>query len=105
MDADALIRAAIDQRRLLELTFHDKRRIVEPHDYGIHKGVAKLLSYQVAGASSSPLPNWRWIEVNAISDVRLLDTTFAGGRGDSPGTHHRWDKVFARVKPAGSEDH
>ena len=33
--ADALIRRAIAERRLLKLTLNGRVRIVEPHDYGI----------------------------------------------------------------------
>jgi hypothetical protein len=99
MDVDALIRSAIEHRRLLELIYGNKRRIVEPHDYGIHKGVAKLLAFQVAGDSSGSLPNWRWLGVQSISDIHLLDTTFRGGRPNPSGKHHHWDQLFLRVKP------
>ena len=34
-EVDALLRAAIGQKRLVELVYLDKRRIVEPHDYGV----------------------------------------------------------------------
>ena len=97
---DELLRIAIEQRRLVGLVYNDKPRIVEPHDYGIHKGSIKLLAYQVGGASRGQLPNWRWMEVNLISDVHLLDRTFPGGRPNASGKHHQWDQVFARVKSA-----
>jgi predicted DNA-binding transcriptional regulator YafY len=96
---DKLLRTAIRQTRLLRLRYRDKDRIIEPHDYGIHKGVSKLLSYQVGGSSSSPLPNWRWMETDAISDVQMLDQTFPGGRPTLSGKHQQWDKLFLRVKP------
>jgi hypothetical protein len=94
---DEMIRAAIEQRRLLKLTYLAKPRIVEPHDYGIHKGSVKLLAYQVAGASRNPLPNWRWLDASLIVDVEMLDRTFAGGRPQESGKHHQWDEVFLRV--------
>src|SRR4051812_48465095 len=84
---DELIRTAIDQRRLVQYTYKDKLRIVEPHDYGVHKGIIKLFGYQVRGSSSEPLPNWRWAEVDAISDLSLLDRRFAGGRGAESSKH------------------
>ena len=98
-NVDELLRAAIDQKRLIGLVYLNKPRVVEPHDYGIHRGSVKL-AYQVGGASSRPLPNWRWMEVNSISDVRLLDQTFPGGRPTPSGKHHRWDQLFARVGSA-----
>jgi hypothetical protein len=58
---DELLCAAIEQKRLIELLYLDKRRIVEPHDYGVHNGLIKLLGYQVGGSSSGRLPNWRWM--------------------------------------------
>jgi hypothetical protein len=66
---DEVIRTAIQQKRLVKVTYLGKARIVEPHDYGVHSGTVKLLSYQVAGASSGLLPNWRWMEVDAITAI------------------------------------
>ena len=96
---DTVIRAAIEQKRLVKLVYDSKPRILEPHDYGIHNGSVKLLGYQVGGASSGRLPNWRWLEVNSISDIRMLDRTFPGGRPSPSGKHHQWDQLFLRVKP------
>ena len=75
--------------------------IVEPHDYGIHKGLIKLFGYQVGGSSSQKLPNWRWAEQDLISDIELQDRTFPGGRPTKSGKHHKWDQLFLRVKPPG----
>lgn len=97
---DELLRVAIEHRRLIHLRYRNKERIVEPHDYGMHNGVVKLFGYQVGGASSSPLPNWRWMETALISDLHLLNRTFPGGRPTPSGKHHKWDKLFLRVKPA-----
>jgi predicted DNA-binding transcriptional regulator YafY len=99
---DELLRAAIQQKRLVELIYKEKTRIIEPHDYGVHNGSVKLLGYQVGGSSSGRLPNWRWMEVDSISDLRLLNRTFRGGRPGS-GKHHGWDQLFLRVKPPEDE--
>ena len=99
-DINPLIWAAIEQRRLLRFRYKDRERIVEPHDYGIHNGVIKLFGYQVGGSSSHKLPDWRWAEQDLISDIQLLDRTFPGGRPTRSGKHHKWDKLFIRVKPA-----
>lgn len=95
-----MLRTAIANRRLLRLHYQGRERIVEPHDYGRHNGVIKLLAWQVGGASSGPLPNWRWMDAAQISGVEILDTTFPGGRPTATGKHHRWDEVFLRVRPA-----
>ncbi|MEP6716962.1 MAG: hypothetical protein ABJC09_15435 [Terriglobia bacterium] len=102
-ELDQLLRTAIAETKLLRLRYGDKQRIVEPHDYGEHNGRIKLLAFQVAGYSSGPLPNWRWMEIGKISDALLLDQTFAGGRQTPSGKHHQWDKLFARVKSADAE--
>jgi putative DNA-invertase from lambdoid prophage Rac len=90
---------AIDETRLIRLVYKNRERIVEPHDYGIHNGAAKLLGYQVAGSSSHKLPDWRWMEEDLISDIQILNRTFPGGRPTPSGKHHKWGKLFIRVKP------
>src|ERR1700761_4935248 len=101
---DEVLRMAIEQTRLLRLRYRNKDRIVEPHDYGEHNSAIKLLTYQVGGSSSGPLPNWPWMETKLISDAQLLDQTFPGGRPAESGKHHKWDKLFLRVKPAGKSN-
>ena len=96
---DELLRKAIEQRRVIRFNYRDKPRIVEPHDYGVHRGSVKLFGYRVGGASSEPLPNWRWAQVNSISDLGLLNRTFRGRRPTPSGKHHQWDEIFLRVKP------
>ena len=96
---DELLRSAIEHKSLIQFVYKDKPRIVEPHDYGIHKGRVKLFGYQVGGLSSEPLPNWRWALVNSISDLRILERTFPGRRPAPSGRHHQWDQIFMRVKP------
>ena len=97
---NALLSKAISEKRLLRLRYKNSERVVEPHDYGIHKGKIKLLAYQVGGSSSHQLPNWRRMEQDLISDIHVLDGTFRGGRPAASRKHHRWEKIFIRVKPA-----
>ncbi|BDC49060.1 hypothetical protein F183_A13760 [Bryobacterales bacterium F-183] len=94
---DALLRRAIAEKRLIEFRYKGKVRVVEPHDYGVHNGEVKLFGYQVGGESSQKLPNWRWGVVGEMSEVKVLEQKFAGGRGAASGKHHTWEKVFARV--------
>jgi len=79
----------IERRRLIRLRYKDRERIVEPHDHGIHNGLAKLLGYQAAGSSSHNLPDWRWMEEELISEVELLNRTFPGRRPTPSGKHHK----------------
>lgn len=96
---DQLLRTAIEQKRLVQFTYRDKLRIVEPHDYGVHRGLPKLFCYQVGGLSSEPLPSWRWADVNSISDLCLLNRRFSGRRSTPSGKHHTWDQLYIRVEP------
>ena len=96
---DELLRTAIEQKRLIQVSYKNKTRIIEPHDYGVHNGSIKLLGYQVGGSSSGRLPNWRWMEANSISDIHLLKRTFRGGRPSPSDKHHKWDQLFKRVTP------
>ena len=99
-NVDKLIREAIGQKRLLRCVYQGKKRVVEPHDYGIYKGSVKLLAYQVGGSSSGPIPNWRWIEADHITDIELLPKTFPGGRSVPTGQHHQWEALYVRVGPS-----
>ena len=96
-EVDRRLRAAIEQRRLIRLRYHGKDRILEPHDYGMQNGRARLLAYQIAGSSTGRLPNWRWFDTGEISDLELLDKTFLGSRTAPSGKHHKWDEIFIRV--------
>jgi predicted DNA-binding transcriptional regulator YafY len=93
-----LLYSAIENKRLIRFNYKNKERIVEPHDYGIQKGIARLLSWQIRGQSNGRLPGWRWFDVAEMQDIEMLDKTFAGNREVS-GKHHQWDKIFIRVAP------
>jgi bifunctional DNA-binding transcriptional regulator/antitoxin component of YhaV-PrlF toxin-antitoxin module len=93
---DLLIRMAIAHRRIVDLVYADRRKQVEPHDYGMRNGEAQLLVYQRSGESRSSDPTgWRSLRVASISDFHVRDETFPGRR---PADRHiEWDKLFARV--------
>lgn len=91
---------AIDEARLVRFVYKNRERIVEPHGYGIRNGIATLLAYQVTGSSCHKLPNWRWMETALISGMQILDRTFPGGLPTPTAKHHKWDKLFIRIKPA-----
>lgn len=92
------------QRRLIRVLYHDKERIVEPHDYGIINGTAMLLAYQIAGSSSRPLPNWILMKVDDIDGIAPLPGNFRGGRPTPSRKHRKWTRLFIRVKPSDDED-
>jgi hypothetical protein len=95
---DSVLREAIAQRRLVSFVLDGRRRIGEPHDYGIKDGVPKLLFYQTAGESSSGQPlGWRTALLSKMSDVKLLDERFPGPRPAPSGRHVSWDSLYASV--------
>jgi predicted DNA-binding transcriptional regulator YafY len=97
-EPDPMLYGAIEKKRLIRFKYKGKERIVEPHDYGIQKGIPRLLSWQVSGQSSNPLPGWRWFDVDNIQDFEMLEKSFPGNRAVS-GQHHKWDRIFIRVAP------
>jgi hypothetical protein len=90
---------AIHNKRLIEFVYKNGRpRIIEPHDYGIRKGVKLLLAYQVSGDSTSGAPHgWRTFTVADMDYLRVLDRQFLGTRADASQHHLTWDVLFARV--------
>jgi predicted DNA-binding transcriptional regulator YafY len=93
-----LLYDAIQNKRLIRFRYKNKERIVEPHDYGIKKGITRLLSWQVGGQSSGRLPGWRWFDVAGMQDFEVLERSFSGNREVSR-EHHQWDRIFIRVAP------
>jgi hypothetical protein len=95
---DRTIRKAIQEKRLIEFCLHDLVRVGEPHDYGLRNGSVQLLVYQVGGKShSGGLPNWRWVKVAEMSELKLLSATFEGNRPPPSGRHIQWDELYLRV--------
>ena len=94
---DRLLRIAIEERTIIGFRYRDKERVAEPHDYGIYKGRARLLVYQIGGSSKGKIPDWRLMDVDLISEVQLLQKTFDGGRRASSGQHYLWDQIYASV--------
>jgi len=86
---------AIEQRRLMRLVYHNKDRIVEPHDHGILHGSVQLLAYQISGSSSRPLPNWVLMKADQIHKIQLLDQTFPGRRPTPSGKHVKWESSLS----------
>src|SRR3569623_3693640 len=93
--ADAAIRRAITERRLLRFSLDGGARVAEPHDYGVLKGKAQLLVYQLSGARrSGRLPDWRWVDLTRATDFQVLERSIAGGRASPKGQHAPWEQPF-----------
>jgi hypothetical protein len=83
---------------MISFVLNDHPRVGEPHDFGIIKGRRRLFFYQTAGSSRSggPMP-WRWVELEKISQLEVLDRHFDGPRPSPSGHHHHWDHLIASV--------
>jgi predicted DNA-binding transcriptional regulator YafY len=95
---DDLVRAIVD-KCLIEFVYKAGRtRTVEPHDYGIRRGVERLLGFQISGESRSGASHgWREFDADRICQLRVLERRFTGTRADSAQHHRTWDTLFARV--------
>ncbi|WP_043343104.1 hypothetical protein [Belnapia moabensis] len=83
---NGLIAAAIEQRRLLKLTYSAGNRIVEPHVYGKDGDGRELLRcYQIAGESTSrERAGWKLLRVEDTTSVEVLDVRFERRTGYNP---------------------
>jgi hypothetical protein len=98
---DEKLRLAIAHRRLIELRYGGKTRVVEPHDYGVQKAAVRLLAFQrseAGGARGRGIDGWRLFDVAKIEACVVLDRTFPGSRGALHAHHYAWDELYARVK-------
>jgi hypothetical protein len=97
---DRHLRFAIAHKRLIEVQYGGRRRLIEPHDYGMKNGTPKLLVYQLRRCGAAPGPaaqGWRMLDVAKIAICAVSESTFAGSRGHDAQQHFVWDELFARV--------
>ena len=87
------IEQAIRTKSVVEFTYSNHRRVVEPHVLGVKDGAVQFLGYQIDGSSSSggPLPEWRRFELAKISGLSITDNKFPGRRPFPSGKHSSWD--------------
>jgi len=100
LNIDEQLRFAIVGKRLIQLGYQGTLRVVEPPDYGVQKGAARLLAYQLRGSGAVPrksVVGWRLFDVSKIEGCAVLEESFPGSRGASHQRHYVWDVVYARV--------
>lgn len=71
---------AIHKHRRLRITYEGHERIVEPYAYGANESHVLLRAYQLSGFSNSRSQGWKLFREESISEVALLDATFAKPR-------------------------
>ena len=75
----------------MRLHYQEKEKTVEPHDYGIQKGVVRLLAFSNCWFQSRPTSELAVVGQRQNFDVQLFDQTFPGGRPSRK--HHTWDEL------------
>ena len=96
----AQIRRAITEKKLIEIWYKGQGRVVEPHDFGVQKGVERLLGFQLRSSRAAfgqDTVGWRLFDVPKIESVVILDMPFKGSRVAPRQDHHAWDTLYARV--------
>ena len=73
-----LIKHAIQNKRLVEFSYHGNPRIAEPHVLGMSTNDREvLLTVQIGGYSSSGnLPDWRMFYLDEIVNLKVLEREF-----------------------------
>lgn len=73
---------AINERRLIRLTYGWGNRIVEPHAYGLNDNGHELLRvFQTSGASDSGEPyGWKLLRCDEITSLTVLEDHFSDPR-------------------------
>jgi hypothetical protein len=97
---DEQLRFAIANKRLIQVAYGGSLRVAEPHDYGVQKGVTRLLIYQLRSSNAperKAATGWRLLDAEKIETCQVLEETFSGSRGEGHQRHYAWEVVYARV--------
>lgn len=93
-----LVEQAIQNRKILEFTYHGFLRVVEPHILGVNRGVTQVLAYQIGGRSKSGgIPEWRRFDLHEIKNLVITNQTFSGPRDTWTGRDSDWDYKIAFI--------
>ncbi|MCS5420488.1 MULTISPECIES: hypothetical protein [Psychrilyobacter] len=87
-----IIVRAIEEKRLISLTYDSLDRIVEPHACGVStKGDQTLRCFQIKGSHASKKHHdWMLLKFSKISNLEVMEEKF-----DSPRTgYKKGDKAF-----------
>ena len=76
--ANALICQAISHRRLLDVTYRGRLRLVEPYAHGVSRdGREMLVAFQrVGGSASGQGEGWKAFHVDEVEELRIVDVPF-----------------------------
>jgi hypothetical protein len=94
-----IICEAIEKKKLLQFSYDDLTRIVEPHLLGRKtSGKDALSAYLVEGYTESDRePYWRNYSVEKIDFLVMLDETFAGTRAGYNPNDETMEEIYCRL--------
>lgn len=95
---EEIVMQGIRERKMVECVYEGRRRVAEPHVYGIKNGKRGILAYQTGGSSSSGKMGWKRLYFGKISGLKITDDGFPGPRPNPSGERSKWDRVIAVVK-------
>lgn len=88
---------AIQEQKLLRLSYDGGTRLVEPYVYGACETHELLRAYQVSGHSASRATGWKLFRVEEITDLAILDQRFAEPRHGYMRNDPCMEVVYAEV--------
>jgi hypothetical protein len=92
----SVIRNAIANKQVIEFSYKGHIRIAEPHIYGIKNEKRQLLVYQIGGGTSSGgIPDWRRVDLNDISGMKVTQEKFSARQEVKSGNRADWDLIIA----------
>lgn len=96
-----VLEEALRTRRPVALRYHGQDRVACPHALGLKAGRARVLAYQLAGAStgSDPAQRWRCLFIDEIEQVTIVNATWATAPNYSPTTANGIDHLVLAVDP------
>jgi hypothetical protein len=96
---NAIICEAIEKRRLLQFSYDDLTRIVEPHLFGRKKSGRDVLSgWLVEGYTESDSePYWRNYVVENMDFIIMLDETFSGARAGFNPDDKTMEEIYCHI--------
>jgi len=104
----AVLEAALEARRPVEVSYHGRLHLICPHALGWHNGRAMLLGYQTGGQTSTgllaadPRKRWRCMYVDEVDQVLAADPASPWQSADNYNYSHPFpviDEVAVAITP------
>lgn len=94
-----IIKEAIENKKVIEFTYKNDLRIVEPFVLGVSStGKVSLRAYQIGGFSTdSNNIGWKMFSVDNINNLRVKADSFIGMREHYNPNDSALNPIFARV--------